>query len=637
MSNELEFNYIWKDMPSNYNASYYNEKDEREGRNFVIVSKKTGREYIYPQYEERTNEYGRKYQQSIVPDELFRDQEFWNFMIATAPETIKRIPNNYKVKTNYDVIKFAVTHTNWNEFLHYVPDNFITQELCNLTFKHLPAALTYIPKGFITKEMAEKSVDVQPDKLHSVPEEYRTSELCLKAVKNCDNITNINRAIPKTSFTKEISNIMFQKDVESVEVIPKEFITKEMTDTSIKHKPSLIIAVPKEHITQKHCELAIDEKPYFIRYIPGNLLTADNIRRALKGNEPIIEYIPTELLTDEVLRFALTNGYSLGQIPTELRTLELCEFAVSLSTKGSILASVPAKFRNYEMCKTAVTRDPKSIRNVPAGILTKEFYEEIISLGINIPFKNMGYVKECLNLHAGIMGIPLENINVEQDNKVYKDFNNIILTNINGIFDEFTIKTLNNYGIKTLDDLFQQSTKPGFINIFSSTKSKKIHNQLIPAIRLLRCKYLNEDPLIPLNTDNDSEFLESFGFSVRAYNCLKRAGIGNGNSKYAKENLESKEYHLLEIIKSNTCVQRLSKIINIGENTLLEIITKATIASDYYSKKKQETKDYQTDDLQELFIELQRLIEESKKISEQINIVQEKIQEKTLGKGGALK
>jgi len=318
---------------------------------------------------------------------------------------------------------------------------------------------------------------------------------------------------------------------------------------------------------------------------------------------------------------------NLRSIPKELRTQEVCEFAVSEGKTPGAIRFVPAKLKNYEMCKKAVIRDPKNISYVPVEILTKEFYDEIVSLGVLIPIKHRGYVQECLKLHAGIFEVSQTILSTTS----YPEVSDIELSNVAGFFDKVTINYLNKLGIRTLEDLFREYDNPGFVHLFSA-KSQNL-DWLVPAIRLLRCKYLGEDPMIDMEAENCGDFLNSFGFSNRAYNCLMWEGIGNETSYHIKEKGKPRgEYHLLEIMKSDACVDRFSRIRNMGKKTLEEIVTKAAIVVDYYSKKPQVT-----DDLNELFYELQRLTVERYKINEQINIVNDKIREKTIGKGGIQK
>ena len=82
-----ESRYSWKQMPDDYHASYYNAKDDEEGKKFVIIDNRTGRKYIYPRFEQRRNSEGRIYNQRVIDSNLWND-EFMAWAISTSKDFV---------------------------------------------------------------------------------------------------------------------------------------------------------------------------------------------------------------------------------------------------------------------------------------------------------------------------------------------------------------------------------------------------------------------------------------------------------------------------------------------------------------------------------------------------------------------
>ena len=90
------------------------------------------------------------------------------------------IPDNYKTQQ----ISFDAVNYN-GDFLKYVPEKFINEELCMLALKTADLnALNYFPEKIINNKLCLETIKKNGMNLMYVPEKFINYELCLEAVKN---------------------------------------------------------------------------------------------------------------------------------------------------------------------------------------------------------------------------------------------------------------------------------------------------------------------------------------------------------------------------------------------------------------------------------------------------------------------
>lgn len=217
-------------------------------------------------------------------------------------------------------------------------------------------------------------------------------------------------------------------------------------------------------------------------------------------------------------------------------------------------------------------------------------------------------------------------------NEIPSEIRNISINNLSIFFSSPSLEQIAKLGITNLGELFVQSKTIEFIDYF---KQSEVFNEVINTIGLLRCKYLNEKPLIAINEEkfhgNDEyNFYKKFGLSKRSVTALSRKNFCNS----------SKEFFLkMQLLNVE---DELMKTRHLGERGKNEIIAKASIITNYYQLNEKsiinsEHDSNNNEDLKELYKELEELRQASKEIDEKIDIVLAKIQEKLLNKpeGGA--
>lgn len=362
-------------------------------------------------------------------------------------------------------------------------------------------------------------------------------------------------------------------------------------------------------------EKKVDEhnNEYFQRIVPSELWNQEFFNFCSLTSPDASKYTPDKFITPELIKIGLQNTSStlfLKRVPKKLLTEDLYVLAVKHLPES--LGLIPIQYRTYELCRDTVIKSPKTIRKTPSQFITSSFYQELLSLGVKIPEQYMSYVLECIKINEEDMETtPV----IIPDSENYSNFENIRLDGIEGFFSGKTLEFLLNNGIETVGKLFERTNKADFINLFySNNKFKKgKYDEIMGSTNILRCKYLDDDPLID-GTMDEEETCVKFGFSARSANCLKRAGYG------AKE--------LFEIVRSNNPERQLLNIRTMGQLSVSEIITKVSIVDDYYKSKSRKVTN--TSDLTK---ELEQLLIKDEQLKSQIKLVLDKLNEKNNNKG----
>ena len=150
-----------------------------------------------------------------------------------------------------------------------------------------------------------------------------------------------------------------------------------------------------------------------------------------------------------------------------------------------------------------------------------------------------------------------------------------------GLMSQRLLKVLENLGITTVGDLLEQTKN---FDEFSKKlpNGQSIRKDMSNIIKLLKCKYLNEDPKINFKITERLPFYEQFGFSKQVISCLCRSRDFNPDK-------------FIELLYSDS--NKLRNITRLGEAGYGEILYKMSIILNYYkSKYKSETEQNEGDD-----------------------------------------
>lgn len=386
--------------------------------------------------------------------------------------------------------------------------------------------------------------------------------------------------------------------------------------------------VPEDAFTLELATLAVTKVSVSFSYLPEFYKKMFTIQKAIVDKKSNPFYVMDDYILDLTIGYAIKkNGLYLGSIPKEKRTREYCETAVLENPKA--LRFVPNEYKTYEMCKKSVIRVPETLKYVPVQILTQEFIDELLFDGIVIPKKVTGYVKVCLETNSKKQNI--ENISLPKENvteNVVPDASqNITIDSLGDLFTINIIRLLNKYNVITLADLIKVVDNPTLcIEYFGNSR---YYDEIVNTTRLLKCKYLDEDPMIDINDEEKAsiEFLKSLGVRPN-YRLL-----------YYFENKSIKE--VFALAKKEDITDKLMKINSVGKTIAQSTVNRVNIISDYYERHPEKIPSPVIDEelssvsLEEVYAELKRLKEEKEKLDSQIEIVLRKIKklEKRQGMG----
>ena len=619
-----ESRYSWKQMPEGYTASYYNDKDYKDGKKFIIVDNRTGMEYTYPQIETRRNADGRVYDQRIIDRDLWND-EFMAWAVSTSKDFVNDLGKDW---LNQRVLNYIVEHFefpeifgfNWNSKLRDV----MTRDLWNKAFQRNKNVVRYVPKEYMTSEMINSLGELENLSLGNVKYEDLTPELFKKIYFNCDTKHKLNllKAAPtyrtdRTNddttgvialMTKEVADDILEINIRTIWNIPHKFITKEIANKAMDTDPLLMQYIPAEYQTTKYQKKAIDTKPEYLSLIDPNVVT------------------------DEMIFYALSKrGSVLGCVPKEKRTFEVCEYAIS--SYGGALRNTPDNVKNAELCFKAVIKDQSIIKYVPVEFLTQEFVDSLNKAGVVIPMRNREYVNECLTAHKKLKQQQLvfeEVVSATPKLEINLEYSSIRLESIAGLLTEASLKVLVEQNIVTVGDLLSVSDNNAFYGMVLNNP-KATYKEIRGVIRLLKCKYLDIDPMITFEDTGDAykdmrNFGKEIGFSTRVENILCRGGI-SPKKLYELMSDPNREYELYHIRTA-------------GNIAVQEILLKMTILTEYYDNKEKKTSTATEDEtIEALNEELTQVRAEIQRLNARTDEILAKIQEKMLekNKGGVLK
>ncbi len=129
---------------------------------------------------------------------------------------------------------------------------------------------------------------------------------------------------------------------------------------------------------------AVEGCPDVLRFVPESLRTGALCAEAVLGSlrlDGIAELVPASAWTEPLAYAAVwAGGRSLGNVPEEMKTLDLCRDAVL--DDGSALRFVPEALRTPALCLEAVKRDGVAFSAVPEALQTQELALEAAKSGL---------------------------------------------------------------------------------------------------------------------------------------------------------------------------------------------------------------------------------------------------------------
>lgn len=214
----------------------------------------------------------------------------------TILEVLKNFPTLIQCysKQHLDMItesdyKEAVIHN--PSLLRYVPDKYLTHELCWTIIKMNPYSMYYIRNDLITYDMCHYAINKYPLSLRFIPNHIINYDLVKQTIIN-DGKTLVH--VPPHMMTQELCDISFCHDIRNIKIIPRKYRNIRM-----------FIDIINDFI--KNDTKILENGGYIINYDFADLL------RCIPFEE---ENVCIELLNNNVMFFNL--------IPVVYRTINVC-------------------------------------------------------------------------------------------------------------------------------------------------------------------------------------------------------------------------------------------------------------------------------------------------------------------------
>ena len=407
-----------------------------------------------------------------------------------------------------------------------------------------------IDKEICTSEFVDWAVNycIRANQILAIPREMMTVEQRNTAYKNMKGISEkiklISNGFMDGLITYDILEelltcndlkcIVVQSDV--LKKINKDFWTLDFIDRVInKISDSRVLAIPREMLTReqrknvyKNMKSIIDKALLFVNEFMDGLRTYDmylelyNNYKYLSGLIYSIETIFRRELKD---KYAKKTDIEFPSDEYDFKTwcyLQSIERGISIDTvikkyyekqvakNPRSFTTIPDKYKTYNMCSKVVIKYPKFITKVPAHMIDFPFLMNIERSGVIIPKSALVYVQECIR--ANYKPVNLDALHKIQPVKMEKEIANISINSLSSYFSRDALNYLREKNIKTFEQLCNYVNHPEKILEY---KNNNIRQEIIGTTKILKCKYLNEDPLININDDGTYvyEISNTFGLS----------------------------------------------------------------------------------------------------------------------------
>jgi len=177
--------------------------------------------------------------------------------------------------------------TEYGRALEFVPEEFITEELCLLSVRQNGWNLHHVPLKYRTKELCEIALNHQYCGYNDIPKEFLTEEWCYIAIKAGSKHNNFGpdglSIIPEEFRSERICLEAAKYDVRAIENIPWEYKTKELCLIAIKTMRAVVNDL-KDQIPADYwndvdfCKEAVRRNFHALKCVP------DKIRKSVNSD-----------------------------------------------------------------------------------------------------------------------------------------------------------------------------------------------------------------------------------------------------------------------------------------------------------------------------------------------------------------
>ena len=347
------------------------------------------------------------------------DDEYFEYEDCDIAQKIRFINNIDTRSTKYDLLLRIVALS--GNALEYIPDEYITLEMCKYSVAKNPEYYKYVPSRFASKELWDfaqrlpRSIEPMDSTIlfSNLDEEEKSYELSEAAVyEDGGNISSV----PIQYLTPELYRIAVKHDLGAFIYFPEELKTIDMCIEALKSGADETLAfipdkyksyelclfavcqnglalqfVPEKFKTHELCNVALSNTRRAISYCPEDMVTYDLVYSTIKEYPRIIARIPEKFTNKELWSLAFDKDpFVITSMPKEYVTNNMV--AKAIKDKISTFDYLPDHYKTPELCLTVVKKNGDSFRYVPDELKT----EEMCIMAIRQGAWNISYVPERL-------------------------------------------------------------------------------------------------------------------------------------------------------------------------------------------------------------------------------------------------
>jgi hypothetical protein len=166
-----------------------------------------------------------------------------------------------------------------------IPDKFKSSEMYEWVVKQMPYFVSCVPINYKTEEMCEVAFRFNPLSFIDFPEKCKTIKLCVMAIAFRESfISSVPKKVDEIiksyheSIKDEILDNSSDKDMDSFLLLSSELRTQQMCNDLVKYNIAAFPHVPNKFKTYDMCVYVLDRNSVYMRCIPQELEQTMRVR-----------------------------------------------------------------------------------------------------------------------------------------------------------------------------------------------------------------------------------------------------------------------------------------------------------------------------------------------------------------------
>lgn len=230
--------------------------------------------------------------------------EIYMMAVKRCGKLLQYVPVDYQTE---DMCIYSVSQDGSN--LRYVPQSRRTQKVCMAAFDaqcNGSSAVEYIPDKFLTEEICRQAVMQNWETIKVIPNHFKSTEVWLCALKH-SKWAEINEKQNKpliqyvrANASECIADEICQKFSDYLEQKRRDEDEYRKWIQLVSANPFFLKDIPQEKRDYKLCKIAIENEGLMLKYVPEDHRIKWLCDIAVRNNPDAIAYVPEEIQTDVI-------------------------------------------------------------------------------------------------------------------------------------------------------------------------------------------------------------------------------------------------------------------------------------------------------------------------------------------------